>query len=403
MITKLAWRNIWRNKKRSIITITSISLAVFLAIFMRSMQFGIYANMIENIVGSYTGYVQIHGVNYWEEKNLDNALEYNDQLEQDILQTDGVIAIIPRLESFSLASNDTVTKGVMINGIIPEKEDLLKPIASRIIKGSIFQSKGQILLGKGLSKFFNLKIGDSLVMIGQGYHGMSAAGLFQLSGIVDLKNPNLNNTMVFMSLPDIQDYLSAENVITNLIITKKEKANEKFIKRDLKKKLGENYEVLTWQEMLPELEQTILADNIGGLLLVAILYMIITFGIFGTVLMMTQERMYEFGVMVAVGMKKMKLIFIVLVETVLLTFLGVIIGVVTVMPINYYFHENPYVLPGNQAEIMEKYGFESVIPFSMDYQIPLFHGLLIFGIALVITLYPIGIIAKLNPLKAMRG
>jgi ABC-type antimicrobial peptide transport system permease subunit len=137
--------------------------------------------------------------------------------------------------------------------------------------------------------------------------------------------------------------------------------------------------------------------------LVAILYMIITFGIFGTVLMMTQERMYEFGVIVAVGMKKMKLILIVLVETVLLTFLGVIIGVATVLPINYYFHENPYVLPGNQAEIMEKYGFESVIPFSMDYQIPLFHGLLIFGIALVISLYPIGIIAKLNPLKAMRG
>ena len=402
MNIKLAWRNIWRNRKRSIITIVSIALAVFLAIFMRSMQLGMYANMIRNVVGSYTGYIQIHGKNYWEEKTLDNSLKYEKDLEKSILKIKGVEAVIPRLESFSLASNDTVTKGVYINGILPEKEKLLKPLSSRIISGELFKNDYQIDIGKGVSKFFNLKIGDTLVIIGQGYQGMSAAGKFHIAGIVDMKNPNLNNMSVFMSLKALQNYLSAEGIITNLVIVKKEKTDENALRKTIENNVSDAYEVMTWQEMLPELEQTILIDSIGGLLMVAILYMIITFGIFGTVLMMTQERMYEFGVMVAIGMKKRKLMLIVLIETILLTLLGVILGIIAIMPISYYFHKNPYVLPGDQAAVMEKFGFESIVPFSIDYQIPLHHGLLIFVISLIIALYPLMIIAKLKPLKAMK-
>ena len=402
MTFKLAWRNIWRNKKRSIITIVSVALAVFLAIFMRSMQLGMYANMIKNVVGSYTGYIQIHGKNYWEEKNLDNSINFDKNLEINILQTKHVKDLVPRLETFSLASNDTVTKGVYVNGVITEKEKLIKPIKSRLIKGSLFSNKNQIVVGKGVSKFFNVHIGDTLVMIGQGYHGMSAAGKFQVTGIVDMKNPGLNNTAVFMSLNALQYFLSADGVITNLVLVIDGKDNERSIKKEIQNKLSNAYEVMTWKEMLPELEQTIQADSVGGLLMVAILYMIITFGIFGTVLMMTQERMYEFGVMVAIGLKKLKLIKIVLLETILLSTLGVILGVLAVMPVNYYFYKNPYVLPGDQAQVMEKFGFESIIPFSIDYQIPLYHGLLIFFIALVIAIYPVIVILKLNPLKAMK-
>ena len=80
MLIKLAWRNIWRNKKRSIITITAIVIAVFLAVVMRSLQLGMYDNMIQNIVGSYSGHIQIHSIGYWEEQTIDNAFEYNDSL-----------------------------------------------------------------------------------------------------------------------------------------------------------------------------------------------------------------------------------------------------------------------------------------------------------------------------------
>ena len=135
---------------------------------------------------------------------------------------------------------------------------------------------------------------------------MQAVGAFPVCGILDMKNPNLNNVSVFMSLSTAQDFLSANNLMSHLIINKKEYSDEQNIVSSFKN-LNEEYEIMTWQEMMPEIQQVIQADSAGGLVTIFILYMIITFGIFWNVLMMTQERKYEFGVVVSIGMKKIKL------------------------------------------------------------------------------------------------
>jgi len=199
-----------------------------------------------------------------------------------------------------------------------------------------------------------------------------------------------------------QEFLSAEDLITHLVINKEEYDNEKEMAKVLSSTLSEDYEVMTWQEMMPELEQTIQADSAGGLIMVFILYMIITFGIFGTVLMMTQERKYEFGVVVSIGMKKFKLIITMIYETLLLTSIGVIAGIILSRPLVLYFHYNPLNLSGDQADVMEEFGFEAVIPFMSTYDIPLTHGLIIFCISLIITIYPAITILNLNPIKAMK-
>ena len=125
MLLKLAWRNLWRNKKRSIITISSIAIAVFLAVFMRSMQLGMYANMIKNVVGSYSGYVQVHAHGFWDEQNMDNSLLLDQKLVENVQQIDGVKNLIPRLQTFSLGSSDELSKAVLIQGVEMEKEKLL--------------------------------------------------------------------------------------------------------------------------------------------------------------------------------------------------------------------------------------------------------------------------------------
>ncbi len=116
MILKLAWRNIWRNRKRSIITATSILIAVFLSLLMRSMQLGMYKHMIDNVVGSYTGYIQIHNKGYWDERSIDNAVTINDSLINKIKALKGVKEVLPRLESFGLLSAGDLTKVISING-----------------------------------------------------------------------------------------------------------------------------------------------------------------------------------------------------------------------------------------------------------------------------------------------
>ena len=405
MIVKLAWRNIWRNKRRSIITIVSILIAVFLSVSMRSIQLGMYDHMIKSIVASYSGYIQIHANGYMDQQTIDNSIELNYDLLDSIASINGVNNIIKRLQTFSLASSGDLTKGVLIQGVEIEKENLLVDWSTRLDTGAFFSNNNSdVILAKNVASYLKKGVGDTVIFIGMGYHGMSAAGMYKICGIVDMRNPKINNLTVFMSLRNAQEYLSAPNIVTHIIIDKEEEIDERELSNYIKTELHNNqYEVMDWRELLPELEQTIKADNVGGLIMVFILYMIITFGIFGTVLMMTQERFYEFGVMISIGMKKLKLIKIVLLEAITLSLIGVILGIFAALPIMYYFNRHPIKLVPEQAETMEKFGFEPIIPMSTNLEIPLTHAALIFCISLFISIYPIITILRLDTIKAMKS
>ena len=402
MLIKLAWRNIWRNKKRSLITISAIFIAVFLCVLLRALQLGLYDNMINNVVGSYSGYIQIHSKGFWDEQIVDNSFSPDKGFINEIESINGVSNTLQRIQSGSLASSSDLSKFVFVTGIEPLKESSLTNWEKRLIKGQLLKEESKSLnVGKGVAKYFDLKIGDTLVLLGQGYHGMQAAGAYPVSGILDLKNPTLNKITVFMTLSNAQDFLSAQNMITHLILNKQENKDEDAIAIDIKNLINDEvYEVMTWREMIPELEQTIKADSAGGLIMVFILYMIVTFGIFGTVLMMTQERKYEFGVLISIGMKKIRLIKTMIYETVLLASVGAILGIALSRPVIILL--SPIKFPKEQAQMFENLGFEAVIPLMNTYDIPLTHGFIIFFISLIVCLYPLSVIIKLDPIKAMK-
>ncbi|MFQ3352115.1 MAG: putative ABC transport system permease protein [Candidatus Marivariicella framensis] len=403
MLIKIAWRNVWRNKRRSFITIAAIFIAVFLAILMRSLQLGMYENMIKNVVGSFSGYVQIHSKGYWEDKNINNSFEVSESVLNSINKIEGVSNIIKRVQTGVLSSNNKLSKFLYVTGIEQEAEEKLTDWNKRLIDGTLLDDNGQsIIVAKGVAKYYDAKVGDSLIFIGQGYHGMQAVGIYPIQGVIDMKNPNLNNMSVFMSLKSAQDFVSAKNRITNLVIDKEQYFNEVKIAEKVKSKIDiQSRDVMTWKEMTPQLDQLIEADNAGGILIIIILYMIVGFGIFGTVLMMTQERLYEFGVLISIGMKKSKLMIILIYETIFLTFVGVLVGFVISWPIVNYFHYNPLKLFGAAADQLESAGFEPIIPFMNTYDIPLVHGFIIILISLITCIYPIIIISKLKPIKAM--
>lgn len=404
LIFKLAWRNIWRNKKRSFITILSVLIAVILAIFTRSMQLGMYSNMIKNVVNTYTGFVQIHKKGYWDDQTINNSFSPDKNLVESIKSTKGVVDVIPRLQTFSLMSSGHTTKGVMIQGVDIDKEQILTDWKKRIIKGDFFGPNDKsIIISQGLAKYFNKEPGDTLVFVGQGYHGMTAAGKYTISGIINMKNPKLNNSIVFFPLKLAQSYCSAQDLVSQLVIAKDENTKTDRIITALNKKIDNSkYEIMPWEQMIPELKQAIAVDNIGGIIMIGIIYMIISFGILGTVLMMTEERIYELGVMLAVGTKKIKLMLILTLESILLSLTGVIAGIILVLPIVYYYHNHPILLSGTNGEAMKGYGFEPLMILSTDWHISLTHALIIFVISLIAAIYPIVKIYGLKPVDAMK-
>jgi ABC-type lipoprotein release transport system permease subunit len=129
-ILKIAWRNIWRNKRRTLITVASIMFALFFAIIMRGFQKGSYAKMKENAIESYSGYLQIQQKGYWDDKNINNSLSIDQEIIAELEEDKRVKVIIPRLESFALASSGESTKGTVVMGIDPDKENKMTRIKS---------------------------------------------------------------------------------------------------------------------------------------------------------------------------------------------------------------------------------------------------------------------------------
>ncbi len=128
----------------------------------------------------------------------------------------------------------------------------------------------------------------------------------------------------------------------------------------------------------------------------------ISFVMFGTILMATQERKYELGVLLAIGMRKRKTAAMMFIENIIMSIIGVIVGVLIVSPISYYFHYNPIILQGEQAEIIAEFGFDPIIPFSIDPMIALNHGLIVLTISILLFIYPAFAVKNLNPLEAMK-
>lgn len=401
---KLAWRNLWRNRRRTIIAISSIVFSVLLASWMRSMQEGSYDSMIENSVKFYSGYLQVQDTAFWDERTLDNCFEATQELKEKIEKIEDVTLVSNRIESFALAANQLKSKPAMIMGIEPEAEDKITNISKKIDSGK-FLIKGDkgAVLGKGLAKYLQLEVGDTLAMISQGYHGISASGLFEIKGIISHPNAEFDKRMIYLDIEAARDFYSAYGLSTSLVVMTGDHYQVKHLKKGISEILPESNKVLTWVDMQPELQQLIESDRGGGIIMLGILYMIIAFGMFSVVLMMVKERSREFGVVHAVGMQKDKLSIIMFFETIFIGLIGCTIGLLISYLLCTYFFYNPIPLSEEMAKAYEQYGMEPYMFFSLKSSLFYSQMILVFAISVFISIFPIYNISRLKITEAMRG
>lgn len=402
---KIAWRNLWRNKRRTLITTASIFFGVFLAVLMSSMQEGSYSSMIDNVVKFYSGYIQVQHKDYWDKKTVNNSFENHSNLIDDVKSIKEITNHTYRLESFSLVASENITQGAVVVGIEPDEENKVTNLEKWVAEGGQYLKAGEdgVLVGKLLAQHLKIGVGDTLVIIGQGYHGVGAAGKYPVKGILELPSPTLSKTFIYMDIGLAQELYSAPNRYTSLILMIDNPQDLAAASDKLKSTIQEPLTVMTWAEMQPELVQMIDSDRAGGVLMIGILYIVIGFGIFGTLMMLMAERKREFGVMVAVGMGKMKLLTIVLYETLFMGLLGILSGFAFSLPIIGYMSYNPIPLVGDAAQWMIDMGIEPVLAFSM---MPIVFGrqaIVVSIMILIVALYPITFIRKLKVISALRG
>ena len=365
MYLTLAWRNLWRNSHRTLITTASIFFAVILVLFTRSMQLGSYDHVIRNTLKIYTGFLQVQGSGFWEKRSLENSMELSDSLLKRAADVQHVTHVSPRIESFALASSGENTRGVMITGIDPQRENRMSSLSTKVVSGQYLQTGSSgIMVARKLAEYLSVKLGDSLVLLSQGYHGVSAAGIYPVTGIVDLPIPDLNTSMIYMSLSGAQYFFSMQGRVTSMAVMIDDPGNMGAVQLQLQSVFKKGYAVMNWREMVPELVQSIEVDNAGGVIMLGILYLVIGFGIFGTVMMMFAERKREFAILLSVGMKRWRMNLMVFLETVMIGLMGAFAGAVVSIPVLLYMRGHPIRLEGNAAEAMLQYGFRAASSLS---------------------------------------
>ncbi len=403
---KLAWRNIWRNRRRTLITVSAIMFAVVFAIFGQSLNRGSHEIMIDNMTRFNTGYLQLQDRRFNNEPSLDNSFAYDAQLESRINRAHPQIELmLPRIETFMLAADEEATRGAMVKGIEPEKEQLFNNLEQRLVNGRFFTSAQQeAVIGQGLAERLRLGVGGTLALIGQGRFGMSASGLFTVVGIVDHPLREMNDRIVYLSLATAQELLAAEGYITNLLLVPERPRDTDRIAVALRHEFtAADLQVLTWPELMPELLDLLRFDMAGSYLMSAILYVVIGFGFFGTVLTMTLERLKEFGILLSVGMQRLRLAIVVFLETLWISLLGVGCGLAAAWLVLLYFHFNPIELTGNMAQTVIDMGWEPILPVSFAPELFYTQGIIVFILAMLVFIYPLVKIARLNVLAAARS
>lgn len=468
---KIAWRNLWRNRRRTVITASSVFFAVFFAVVMRSYQLGSYDHMISNLIESFTGYIQVQHEKYQDNPLIDYSFDYNDALVSSIMKIENVVSVTPHIESFTLASSGPQTKGVAIIAIDPAKEKnfsnpenklvkykltedaLLKlkdshTIPERVLKeveknpGRSYSSKARlelelglkeknndlylqeivdcsevsngyltdnddgILVSDRLAEYLKVAMGDSVILMGQGYHGASATGIFPVRGIIKMPSPDIDNKLIVMTIPTAQTFFDAEGKITSLVVnlSNKSKRTIKTAKEMINALLTEkNTTAKTWYELNPILYQQIQGDSQSGMAMLGVLYFIIFFGIFGTVLMMVSERKREFGVVVAIGMQKKKLKRIITLEMLMLGFIGLISGLTASIPMILYFYYFPVVLKGDLGNMMMDWGWDPVMPTAWFGPYFYRQTIVVAVMVLLATIYPLRKINRMKEIDALRS
>lgn len=465
----MAWRNIWRNKRRTLITIASIFFAVFFAVIMRSFQLGTYDHMIHQAIESFTGFIQIQNKDFFDDPTLDNTFQYDENLVSSVKTVKNIKVAVPRVESFALASTGIQSKGVLVTGIDPVKEKALSDPKNRVIKfrftkdivekilteadipekqKELFKSNENksysslsrisldmalndkqektlfpliekhaafkseylkidddgVLISDRLSKYLKANVGDTIVLIGAGFHGRTAANVFPVRGIVKIPSPELDNKLIYMTLEKSQEFFSLENRITSLNINLEDPDDMMETQDNLKKFISlDQFTVKNWEEFNPTLKQQIEGDSVGGVIFIGILYFIVLFGIIGTVLMMIAERKRELGVMVAIGMSKIKLSIVLIIEMLFLGFIGMITGLLASVPFVIIGNRNPIKMSGEMAKMYEDMGFDPVMPLAWFDQYFIWQGVIIMIMVLIACYLPLRRVRRMKVINALRA
>ncbi|MCD6454232.1 MAG: ABC transporter permease [Candidatus Aminicenantes bacterium] len=380
---KVAWRNLWRNKRRTILTISAIAFSVLVLIFMLSIESGTYEYTKDYATKIWNGKARIFKKGYFQKETITKSFTVDKKLKKLLESTS--FSWCKRIDGYGLVSFGDKTYGASISGIEPERE--ISAISKKIREGKYINSTGQVLVGWRLAKNLKVKVGDKIAILVQGRDGSLGAKLLEITGIFKTGVLDLDRGKVITTLEDADELFSMGGRVTTVVLYSKTRDFDKKL-NSLEKKLPPELELVTWQKMMPELLEMIEFDRAGAYIMYLILIMIVAFGLLNTLYMSTFERRKELAVLRAIGLTKGEVRALILKESFFLALLGTITGILISLPVVIYFVKHPIKVGGKMAEFFESLLFAPLMPALLSWKIFAGVSVIIFIFAIIMAIFP---------------
>ncbi len=404
---KMAWRNIWRNPRRTVLTICAIAFASFLLVFMLSFQFGSYETMINTTVKMSTGHLKVYAKEWHGNKEMRFTIDNPKAVAGRLDRIAGIKAYSFRSSGFSLISSEDRTYGVLVTGINPEAEGKISTIKSLIRKGSYLDENDQnkVIVGGLLAKNLKVNIDDELTIMGQGKDGSVAAAVVIIKGIFESGMDEFDRNAIMLGQNDFNEIFSMNGSVHETVIIAESITVVSKIKKDIRGALNgisseNSLAVFDWMEIMPGLLQSIQMDLVSGIIMYLILVIVVAFSIFNTFVMAVFERTREFGVMMAIGTTPGRLTKLVLYESACMTFVGILVGIILGCLVTLWFQKHGVYIAGT-ADIMSQYGLPERLYPKLNIFTALAGPLAVFMITIISAVFPALKIKRLKPVEAM--
>jgi len=403
MIILMAWRNIWRNKMRSIIVMMSIAIGLFAGMAVLSLYKGMMKSRIATVVNAEIGHIQIHDTNFKNDYEPRFFIKNGNAVLNEIRKIPEIKTIALRSITTGMLVTPTGSAGVKINGIIPAQENGVSQLNLKIKKGKGFseKKKNEVFVGKKLADKMKLKLGSKLVLTFTDTAGEIVSGAFRIAAIYQSDNAPLDERNVYVKIADLNELLGLTDQFHEIAIIIQDDKYLAMVKKKLQQKLPQ-YQVESWIDISPEMDLMVKTTDQYSYIIIVIIMIALAFGIINTMLMSILERTREIGMMIALGTSRLRVFMLILFETFFLTAAGTPIGIFLAWGIISYFNKRGLDLSGMGREMMSSFGFNTLV-------YPEFPGEKLLGILLIVVstaiiscLFPAARALKLKPAHALR-
>lgn len=332
MIFKLAYRNLFRNRWRTGLSVGGIATAVAMLVWTLAYIDGFMAEMVRGATSVDIGQVQIHNAEYVKKPNIRHTFEWTDGMAQTLEGQPQVLAAAPRVRAYGIVGHEKRSVVTRIIGVDPELEAQVSLVKKGLKKGEWFRSNPdeqgprQVILGAAMARQLKVDVGSELVLLLEAADGSMGNDLLEVIGIVETKNYVVDRTTIFLHYTDLQFIAALEDQVHEVVVKLQNVLEAQEVVPQVSSQLPPELLIRPWQEVLPEIDQMLDMTGKSDLIMYFFIYLIVAFGLFNSQRMSALERRREFGVIRALGVTPMQLGMTVLVETLLLTLMGAVIG-----------------------------------------------------------------------------